>query len=383
MSLGLLLPAGLLALAALLLPVLLHLDQTPQARPTDFAALRWLSAKLRPRRRLQLQEWWLLLLRLLLVAAIALLFARPVLFGADGGKPWVLVAPGADLALARKQQALSSAQWHWLARGFPSIDAPLPDAAQPLASLLREIDARLPAKTAITVFVPERIGGLDGERPRLSRRIDWQILPAMAPAAIKANLAPAPRLVVRYADDRLPSLRYLRAAAIAWGASAADGIDAASSSQPIPHASHWLVWLVPGELPTSIRAWIENGGTAVVDAQCLLPAGLKPVVLWRDEHGDELANVVAMGRGRLIKLRRALQPQTMPVLLDAEFPAQLRALFEIPAPAPQQASAAALRPLPGGPVFAETPRPIETWLSLLVALLFLLERWFASAPRRG
>ena len=85
MSLGLLLPVGLAALAALLLPLLLHLERQSEPRATDFAALRWLSARLRPRRSLRLEECWLLLLRLLLVASVALLFARPVLFGGIGG----------------------------------------------------------------------------------------------------------------------------------------------------------------------------------------------------------------------------------------------------------------------------------------------------------
>ena len=42
MSLALLLPAGLAALAALLLPLLVHLARRSEQRPTVFAALQWL-----------------------------------------------------------------------------------------------------------------------------------------------------------------------------------------------------------------------------------------------------------------------------------------------------------------------------------------------------
>ncbi|TQT81878.1 hypothetical protein DB758_11845, partial [Xanthomonas perforans] len=51
MNLLLLFPTGLAALAALLLPLLIHLARRSEHRPTDFAALRWLRALPRPRHR--------------------------------------------------------------------------------------------------------------------------------------------------------------------------------------------------------------------------------------------------------------------------------------------------------------------------------------------
>ena len=79
MNLVLLFPAALAALAALALPLLVHLARRQQERPTVFAALRWLRAQPRPRRRLRFDEWPLLLVRLLLVALVALLLAQPAL----------------------------------------------------------------------------------------------------------------------------------------------------------------------------------------------------------------------------------------------------------------------------------------------------------------
>ncbi|MFA6985089.1 MAG: BatA domain-containing protein, partial [Arenimonas sp.] len=315
MSLGLLLPIGLAALAALLLPVLLHLERRTEPRATPFAALRWLSMQSRPQRRVRLEELWLLLLRLLLVAAVALVFARPVLFGSEGGRAWALVAPGVDVAQARAQFRDPNARWHWLAPGFPEIDgagsAPSipsaaqaqaqsklqdqsspPPASQPVLSLLREIDASLPAKTALTVFVPAQLDGLDGERPRLGRDIEWRIVPGTAVSARATPAAVAPALVVRHTADRAASVRYLRAAAIAWhageaapagasrlkplpqGRDASSGgdhrVDIASFAQPVPASARWLVWLAPGELPAPVRRWVEAGGTAVLDERSVL-----------------------------------------------------------------------------------------------------------------
>ena len=72
-----LLPGALAALAALILPIIIHIARRSEQHPTDFAALRWLSERPRPRSRLRLDEWPLLVLRLLLLAPEAL--RRPAL----------------------------------------------------------------------------------------------------------------------------------------------------------------------------------------------------------------------------------------------------------------------------------------------------------------
>ncbi|MEL4017015.1 BatA domain-containing protein, partial [Dryocola clanedunensis] len=74
---SLLFPLGLLALAAWLVPLLIHLARRHQYAPLDFAALRWLQARIRPRQKIRFDEWPLLLVRLLLLATLALLLARP------------------------------------------------------------------------------------------------------------------------------------------------------------------------------------------------------------------------------------------------------------------------------------------------------------------
>lgn len=391
MSLGLLLPAGLAALAALLLPLLIHLSRQSEQKLTDFAALRWLSAQPRPRQRLRFEDVLLLLVRLLLVAALALLLARPVLFGSTGDTPWVLVAPGSDIFRAKTLVDNPDAQWRWLAIGFPGLDAPVPTGPQPLASLLREMDADLPANTPVTVIVPEEINGLDAARIRLSRKLDWRVLPGAAVAPAAASVTPAPTLVVRHAPDRAASLRYLRAAAVAWrmtdtvaGKSSENkpATDIAAVSQPLPVDARWLVWLTADTLAPDVRRWVESGGIALLDARTPWPAAARGAAQWRNGHGDVLAQAAALGRGRVVQWRQPLLPEALPELLEPEFPDQLRGLFEGPLPAPQRALAASVRPLPGGPGFPETPRPLQPWLIMAIVALFVVERWLASLPRR-
>jgi hypothetical protein len=75
---SLLAPIGLAALAALALPLLIHLLRRTEDRVLPFAAWRYLAEPARPRERLRLRRWLLLALRLLLIAVIALLLSQAV-----------------------------------------------------------------------------------------------------------------------------------------------------------------------------------------------------------------------------------------------------------------------------------------------------------------
>ncbi|WP_207796305.1 BatA domain-containing protein, partial [Xanthomonas citri] len=181
MNLLLLFPAGLAALAALLLPLLIHLARRSEHRPTDFAALRWLRAIPRPRHRVRLDEWPLLLVRLLLLAAVALLLAEPAVRDHDDAHPRIALSPGVDVAAARQLSHAADARWVWLAPGFPPVDADAnaqtpktlatpAGATQPVSSLLRELDASLPPDAALSVIVPAQWGPLDAQRLQLSHQ---------------------------------------------------------------------------------------------------------------------------------------------------------------------------------------------------------------------
>ena len=127
MGVGLLFPAALAALLALLVPLAIHIARKSEQLPTDFAALRWLRSKPRPRSRLRFDEWPLLLLRLLLLALVALWLAQPVLSGAGDDTPYVAVVPGAQVDRAQ----FTDARVHWLAPGFRRSKKPRPPATCP------------------------------------------------------------------------------------------------------------------------------------------------------------------------------------------------------------------------------------------------------------
>lgn len=390
MNLTLLAPAALAALAALLVPLLIHLARRSEQRPTDFAALRWLRQKPKPRHRLRFDELPLLLLRLLLLALLGAWLARPVLDGSASHAPWVAVVPGVDAATAREAVTDPDARLRWLAPDAPGLDQPAPAGLQPVASLLRQLDAELPPQVALTVLVPEVLQGVDAQRPRLSRAVDWRVLPGAMPMPGRASPAAVPRLSVRHAPDRQAGVRYLRAAAGAWQPArderdgpAAAAFSAGPVDAPLDAGTHWLAWLAPGPLPPAVEAWIADGGVALVDADATFEADVATVVPWRDGTGRPLIEEVSRGKGRVLRLTRALTPAEMPQLLEPDFPRRLRALFEAPPPAPARVAARDYAPVPGGESYRQSPRDLQPWLALLIALVTLLERWLATRRRRG
>lgn len=386
MTPGLLAPAALAALAAILAPLVIHIARRSEERPIEFAALRWLRQKPRPKSRLRFDERLLLASRILLLALLALWLAQPVLFGAGSKAAYVAVASGADISQAGQvaDEAVSDyARAHWLAPDFPALTEPRPVDAVPVASLLRQLDADLPAGVPLVVVVPQVIDGADAERPRLSRRVDWRMVPGAAPA-VRTEPAPVPPLSIRHGDGQAGGLGYLRAAALAWQPAGRDadlesgGIDAA-----LPPVTRTVVWLEAGSLPEALLRWVEGGGTALVASNALFPEDADRVVVWRDALGRPLVEAAPMGAGRLMRFTRRLAPAEMPELLEADFPAHLRAVLDRPPSAPARVSAADYTPTTGARHVDPAPRDLRPWLAVLIGLGLLFERWLATRRRRG
>ncbi|RZJ93590.1 MAG: hypothetical protein EON88_14590 [Brevundimonas sp.] len=377
----LLLPMGLLALAALAAPLILHIARRQQERLTVFAALRWLDPRPKPRSRLRFDEWPLLVARLVLLALVALWLARPALEGAGGPSAYIAVAPGADLTQARS--IAREAPLHWLAPGFPELEAGATVAAPAVgqtASLIRQLDAELPKGATLTIVTPPVIQGVDAERLRLSRKVDWRVVPGVMPTPERPAVPP-PILNIRTDAAHASGARYLRAAAEAWVEdSRSVGVGALDSA--LPPDGQALALLCPGVVPEAVTDWVERGGVALVAYDAVWPAGLQPSVLWRDETGAALATGAAMGRGRLIRLSRSLTPADMPVLLDAAFPTQLRDLLQGPIQAPTGVAATDYRPATGGPSYSQPPLEMRPWLAVLIGLVLLVERYLATRRRR-
>jgi hypothetical protein len=123
MPVSFLIPAALAALAAVAIPVLIHLRRRPRNRPVPFPSLMFLDrAPIKSAERRRIHNWWLLALRALAIALVVLAFSRPFLTGeaavaATGSGPtehvvlvdrsWSMEAPGRwDAARAAAADAL-------------------------------------------------------------------------------------------------------------------------------------------------------------------------------------------------------------------------------------------------------------------------------------
>ncbi len=392
MSLGLLLPMGLLALAALGVPLLIHLIRRNTREPVEFAALRWLRERPRPRQRLRFDEWLLLAVRLLLIALLAVLLARPVLRGHPDMRPWWVLVPGVP-ASALPADLPSDARVHWLAPGFPEFaaDAAAPTATASPSSLLRELDARLPAGVALTVLVPTVLDGVDAQRPRLSRPVDWRVVEAAAPLARPAAALPPTVIALRHPAGCdaacATALRPLQAAAAALAQPPRVRADVGPATQALPAGTTELWWLGDAPLPATIEAWVRAGGTVLVAGANapVVPAAAdaSSTVAWADAAGQPLIEARRLGQGRWLHFTRPLQPARFPKLLDADFPHQLQRALQRPPPAPARVLASDQAPLVGAPGYPQPPRDLSHWLIALIAGLFVLERWLASGRRNG
>ncbi|HEL2980415.1 TPA: BatA domain-containing protein [Stenotrophomonas maltophilia] len=368
---NLLFPLGLAALAAWLLPLLIHLARRHPYTPLDFAALRWLRAQIRPRQRIRFDDWSLLLVRLLLLAALALLLARPALTGpAPVNTAWTVVAPGLD-AMALRGTA-EEGNWHWLAAGFPTIDQAPPVSSASLPSLLRELDAQLPAGTALTVHVPDPLPSLDGARLQLSREVQWR--PQPMPIAKRHPAAASPRLRVHVGTSSAAQ-HWLDALQRAWGAQAALS---PLSADALPELGETGVWGRSEPLPANWQGWLRDGGHVLAASK----PGAEANVLLRDANGAPLLWHQRIGQGHLLSLPGDWNAASNAALRDPQLPRALLLALQPPASprlgdARDQAPRAAALPSTTPPVREPTP-----WLLLSVVLLFALERWMASSARR-
>ena len=382
MSLGFLLPAGLLAVASLLLPLLIHLARRPQHRVIDFAAMRWLVQGERPRRRLRFEDLPLLLSRLALLALLALLLAEPILHG-DWRAPrhWVLIDPALEQTRAVAEVSDPEARLRWLVPGFPALDSkPDPAGAASLASLLREFDDGIADADRLTVVVPERVHGLDAQRLALRHAVDWRILPSESSMRVEPSASAPVKVALRHTAHESDALRYLHAVVAAWQESpgTAWSVSEGTLNVPIDADTQWLIWL-DAPVPGPVLSWVKRGGRVLVNSE----APANATAIWRNAQGEVIASGQRHGAGRVIYLLPRLSPQDFGQALDADFPERVKFLFAGGAQDPGSDYAQNARPLQS----AEPGKPLRTALDrllmVLVAGTFLLERVLASRRRKS
>ncbi|WP_428383448.1 BatA domain-containing protein [Nevskia ramosa] len=368
---------GWLALAALAIPIAIHLIRRRAARDVPFAALAWLAARTPPRRQWRLDDRWLLAVRLLLIALLAVILAEPLWRSNEAADAAaVYVAPGLDANAARAAVDAPLADWHWLAAGTPSLDQPAPAAdLHELQSLIRELDRELPAGTKLSIVVPAELAGLDGERLRIGRDVVWRSLPV---AAATPELAPAAqpfRIAIRTASDAPAAASVARALTAAWQAAGiAVEVDEGPLGKPITKDSSLLI-ASGNKLDEATRALVSKGLNVLFGN----PEAKTGEVLLRDADGQPLLRRQAE---HVYALAGPLDPVAWPALRDSQLPAALLKLLRPAVSPPDRAPAVSVAPLRAAVDSAGLAMPLTPWLVLAIALLWLIERLLATRRRR-
>lgn len=204
-------PFWLISLLAVAVPIAIHLLSRRAGKKIKVGSIRFLEAfQSHHLKSFKLSEIPLLLLRIVLIAALALLLAQPQWLAksseAEMKLPgWVLVAPELLSNLPRSYQHLIDSlvaagnELHLLAPGFPrgmnptaqnwkppeggslggfSRLAPLSPMVHHRAwSLLREVNTLAPAQAPLWIFSFDRLTSIRGERPALHATVKWYTVP--------------------------------------------------------------------------------------------------------------------------------------------------------------------------------------------------------------
>jgi len=404
-------PLGLLALGALLAPILIHLTRSPRS-VVRLGSLRFLEEQSRRVRSLRWHEWLLLALRCALLAALALLLGglrwQP---STPAPARWLLRMPGAEFdAPARAEWDRLRAEGfeeRLLAPGFPvaagsdGVNAGEVDAW----SLLREADLFLPAGSRAVVFGPTWATQFLGARPVLSHvETQWHVAPGAAPMLSRAKPV---RVSLVAAADRADDGRYLRAALQAIGATTHGAVVI------VDEAPDWIFQLGGAGLPATWAERIERGAHLVTDA----PNAAKPQTVARwfdaganlvrvrqrvavekgvprlaDSAGEPLLTEERQGAGVHWRLAMRFHPDWSDWTLGSAFPEWWRSQL-----GPSHAEPASLAPEQAAPglLAAEKPGPaalsafgrsdLRRWCWLVAAGIILLERGlsFSAKNRRA
>jgi hypothetical protein len=164
--LGFLQPIWLLGMAGIIAPVVIHLWNSKQGKVLAIGSIDFLDkTSLRKARSRQISDWWLLLVRCLLLILLALFLAGPVWRRqTDGGKKgWVLVG-NANTTDAKQVDSLTKA-------GFQRHD--LEDSSWWAA--FSRLDRQAPSGTPFYVFTDGLLQHFSGNRPATGRPVFWHV----------------------------------------------------------------------------------------------------------------------------------------------------------------------------------------------------------------
>ena len=314
-------PAALIGLAALAVPIVLHLWSRLTGRPLRVGTVAWFAAAPPPvARKPQIEDPWLLLLRCTVLAALVLALAEPYWRSSKGTRStgvWALIAREAA-ADPRSKPVIDSlrasgAEVHELGAGQ-------------IWSLLREADHAAPPGTRFVVVAPPT--GAEGERPTLKAPVSWMPHPlSPSPESGEGERRLSRRVVVYSDNDRRDDAKYVTAALRAAGeATGQPAIVTQRDASSLGGDADWVVWLAARPVPAELLEQASRGATLLTD----LSADTAPVPgapVWTDGSGRPTLTLTRLKMGRRYAYSSRFHPAAGNLVLRAEFPEAMAALW--------------------------------------------------------
>ncbi|WP_182952958.1 BatA domain-containing protein [Pedobacter gandavensis] len=195
----LLYPIGLIALAGLLIPLIIHLWKLKQGKTLQIGSIALLGASSPfTSRSYQITDWLLLFLRMLLIALLAFFLAEPYFFKKNTGnglqKGWVLTEKAYFPILYKTEKKsldsllLAGYELHDFGLGFQkmSLNDTVPvssgidtssfrkAAKLSYPALLNELNARIEPDFPVYLYADHRLQHLEGDLPQVDYRLIWK-----------------------------------------------------------------------------------------------------------------------------------------------------------------------------------------------------------------
>ncbi len=174
-------PAYLWALTAIAVPVAIHLLSRKEGKVIRMGSLRHVrETPTRQFRSIRLNEYLLLLLRIVIIGLVVLLLSGWFLADLKDNSKWMVIEPGleyrTELIPFLDSLDASGYEWVWLAPGFPGHSQGYEAGTLDYAARVEEL-SKLPLAEAVVVAT-NRLSGFAGPRASLPDNIRWIDVPA-------------------------------------------------------------------------------------------------------------------------------------------------------------------------------------------------------------
>ncbi|MEP2687503.1 BatA domain-containing protein [Maribacter dokdonensis] len=176
-------PSYLWALLGLLVPIAIHLWSKKEAKTIKIGSVQWLSeSKSKQSSRIQLNEWWLLVLRMGIISLLVLLMAKPQWHSKVGTTSLTYIIEPELVQhtdfMSRFNEITDDQEIRLLRKGLPlkenEQDITTQNFLHDYWALASEMDAL--QTDSIVVFTKGLAKGLKGARPETKHKMHWVVI---------------------------------------------------------------------------------------------------------------------------------------------------------------------------------------------------------------